>query len=77
MMAKTTQMETRRYISLYFTQLKGTKPLLRGADLIQMGIKPGPSIKKTLTNLLKARLDERVVTRQDEMEYISSAQGVE
>ena len=77
MMAKTTQMETRRYISLYFTQLKDTKPLLRGVDLIQMGIKPGPFIKKTLTNLLKARLDEQVITRQDEMEYISKAQGVE
>jgi tRNA nucleotidyltransferase (CCA-adding enzyme) len=77
MMAKTTQMETRRYISVYFTQLKDMKPLLRGADLIQMGIKPGPSIKTTLTNLLKARLDEQVITRQDEMEYISKTQGME
>jgi tRNA nucleotidyltransferase (CCA-adding enzyme) len=76
MMAKTTQMATRRYISLYFTQLKDTKPLLGGADLIRMGIKPGPSIKKTLDNLLKARLDEKVITRQDEMEYISKAQGM-
>jgi tRNA nucleotidyltransferase (CCA-adding enzyme) len=65
-------METRRYISLYFTQLKVTKPLLGGADLIQMGIKPGPSIKKTLTDLLQARLDEQVITRQDEMEYIAN-----
>jgi tRNA nucleotidyltransferase (CCA-adding enzyme) len=77
MMAKTTQMATRRYISLYFTQLKDTKPLLRGADLIRMGIKPGPFIKKTLDDLLKARLDEKVITRQDEMEYISKAQGME
>ena len=77
MMAKTTQVMTRRYISLYFTQLKDTKPLLRGADLIQMGMKSGPSIKKVLTNLLKARLDEQVVTRQDEMEYLSKAQGME
>ncbi len=77
MMAKTTQVETRRYISLYFTQLKDTKPLLGGADLIQMGIKPGPSIKKTLTHLLQARLDEQVTTRQDEMEYISKFQGAE
>jgi tRNA nucleotidyltransferase (CCA-adding enzyme) len=77
MMAKTTQIETRRYISVYFTQLKDTKPLLRGADLIQMGIKPGPSIKTTLTNLLKARLDEQVITRQDEMEYISKTQRME
>jgi tRNA nucleotidyltransferase (CCA-adding enzyme) len=71
MMAKTTQKGTRQYISLYFTQLKNAKPLLKGSDLIQMGIKPGPSIKKTLIDLLKARLDEKVVTSQDEMEYIS------
>jgi tRNA nucleotidyltransferase (CCA-adding enzyme) len=77
MMAKTIQVETRRYISLYFTQLKDTKPLLRGADLIEMGIKPGPSIKTTLSNLLKARLDEQVITRQDEMAYISRTQGTE
>jgi hypothetical protein len=38
-----------------------------------MGIKPGPSIRKTLADLLKARLDEQVITRQDEMEYIAKA----
>lgn len=76
MMAKTTQMATRRYISLYFTQLKDTKPLLKGSDLIRMGIKPGPSIKKTLADLLKARLDEQVVSPQDEMEYISKEHGM-
>jgi len=77
MMAKTTQLTTRRYISLYFTQLKDTKPLLRGTDLIQLGIKSGPFIKKVLNGLLKARLDEQVITRQDEVEYISKAQGME
>jgi tRNA nucleotidyltransferase (CCA-adding enzyme) len=77
MMAKTTQSTTRRYISLYFTQLKDTKPYLKGRDLVQMGIKPGPSIRKTLADLLKARLDEQVLTRQDEMEYISKAHGME
>ena len=74
MMAKTTQVNTRRYISMYFTQLKDTKPLLKGTDLIQMGMESGPSIKKTLKGLLEARLDEQVTTRQDEMEYISKAQ---
>jgi tRNA nucleotidyltransferase (CCA-adding enzyme) len=77
MMAKTTQVTTRRYISLYFTQLKDTKPLLRGTDLIQMGMKSGPSIKKALSGLLKARLDEQVITRQDEMEFVLKAQGME
>ena len=77
MMAKTSQMATRRYISLYFTQLKDTKPLLKGRDLIQMGIRPGPAIRKTLADLLKARLDEQVISRQDEMEYITKAHGME
>lgn len=71
MMAKTTQNETRRFISLYFTQLKDTKPLLKGSDLIEMGIKPGPVIKKILNELLIARLDEKVITREDELRYIS------
>jgi tRNA nucleotidyltransferase (CCA-adding enzyme) len=77
MMAKTTQITTRRYISLYFTQLKDTKPLLRGTDLIQMGVQPGPFIKKVLKGLLKARLDEQVITRQDEVEYLSKSLGME
>jgi tRNA nucleotidyltransferase (CCA-adding enzyme) len=77
MMAKTTQVATRRYISLYFTQLKDTKPILRGKDLIQMGMGSGPSIKRALTGLLKARLDEQVISRQDEMEYVLKAQGME
>jgi tRNA nucleotidyltransferase (CCA-adding enzyme) len=77
MMAKTTQVATRRYISLYFTQLKDTKTLLKGADLIQLGMKSGPSIKMALSGLLRARLDEQVVTRQDEMEYVAKAQGTE
>jgi tRNA nucleotidyltransferase (CCA-adding enzyme) len=76
MMAKTTQTATRRYISLYFTQLKDTKPILRGADLIQMGFKPGPSIRKRLDDLLKARLDEQVMTRQDELQYVNRSMTV-
>lgn len=77
MMAKTTQMATRRYLSLYFTQLKDTKPLLRGADLVRMGLKPGPIIGKRLDDLLKARLDELVVTRQDEIQFVNRLMGIE
>ena len=71
MMAKSTQVVTRRHISLYFTQLKDAKPLLKGADLIRMGIEPGPSIRKHLAKLLKAKLDQQVITREDEMDFVS------
>lgn len=75
MMAKTTQIETRRYISLYFTQLKDMKPILKGGDLVRMGIKPGPHIRKGLEDLLKARLDEQIFTREDEVQYITRIFG--
>jgi tRNA nucleotidyltransferase (CCA-adding enzyme) len=75
MMGKTTQPTTRRSISLYFTQLKDTKPLLRGSDLIQLGMKPGPLIKKSLEKLRKARLDEEVKTREDEIKYLMETGG--
>ncbi len=75
MMAKTTQATTRRYISLYFTQLKDTRPLLKGSDLIELGIKPGPSIKKSLEELRKARLDEEVKSREDEIKFLLESGG--
>lgn len=75
MMAKTTQATTRRYISLYFTQLKDTRPLLKGSDLIQLGIKPGPLIKRSLEELRKARLDEEVKTREDEIKFVLESGG--
>jgi len=77
MMAKTNQTTTRRHISLYFTQLKDVRPLLKGADLVGMGMKPGPFIKRTLANLLKAKLDEQVMTQQDELEFVSKERTVE
>jgi hypothetical protein len=40
-------------------------------------MKPGPFIKKTLANLLKARLDEQVATQQDELEFVSKERAVE
>ena len=76
MMATTTQMATQRYISLYFTQLKDMKPILKGVDLVNMGFQPSPLIKKKLDDLLKARLDEQVITRQDELDYLSRVHGV-
>ncbi len=77
MMAKTSQTVTRRYLSLYFTQLKDVKTILKGIDLIRMGVTPGPSIRKTLDALLKARLDEQVETIEDERSYVAKMSTLE
>ncbi len=70
MMAKTTRKETKQWISLFFTTLRGLKPLLKGKDLIRLGVRPGPIMKEILADLLRARLDRRIKTRDDEVDYV-------
>jgi tRNA nucleotidyltransferase (CCA-adding enzyme) len=57
---------TQRRVSRFITRLRGCETALRGADLLQMGMEPGPQIKDCLTRLLDARLDGIVRTRAHE-----------
>ena len=70
MMAKTTKKEAKQWISLFFTTLRGQKPLLKGRDLIRLGFRPGPIMREILADLLRARLDRRIKTRDDEVDYV-------
>jgi tRNA nucleotidyltransferase (CCA-adding enzyme) len=70
MMAKTTKRETKQWISLFFTTLQEQQPLLKGRDLIRLGVRPGPIMKEILADLLRARLDRRIKTRDDEVDYV-------
>jgi tRNA nucleotidyltransferase (CCA-adding enzyme) len=74
-MAKSKSQKAKRNISTYFTKLKGTKTLLRGRDLKNMGMQPGPLYKEILDTLLKARLEGAVNTREDEMKYVRERFG--
>ena len=56
----------RRHLQLYMDKLRYIKPLLTGNDLIKMGIPPSPRIKEILNQLLDARLDGKVKTREVE-----------
>ena len=66
MMAKTGQEQVRQWISRYITHLRDVQPMLSGNDLELLGIVPGPIYRTILDDLLAARLDERVVTEEDE-----------
>ena len=57
-----------------FTErLANLRPALNGGDLIALGIEPGPRIGRLLTELLRARLDGEVETREDEIEAVRRA----
>jgi hypothetical protein len=70
MMAKSKRESTRKYISHYLTQLRNVRISLRGDDLKTLGIPPGPRYRKLLSELMDARLDGEVKTREDEVEYV-------
>ena len=70
MMARTSQDLVRQWISHYITHLRDVQPLLTGHDLETMGFQPGPVYREILDALLYARLDGRVVSVEDEREFV-------
>ena len=62
----------KRWLSQYFTQWRQIKPILTGNDLKAMGLKPGPIFKTILEELLKARLDGKVKTEEDEKKLVKN-----
>ena len=66
LMAKTKSESVKRRVSAYLTTYQQTKPVLTGADLKAMGLKPGPQFKKILDCLLDARLNGQVTSEAEE-----------
>ena len=60
----------------YLTEYKNIKISLNGNDLLNLGVKKGPDVKKYLDMLLKAKLDNIVNTKDDEIKFIKNECGV-
>jgi tRNA nucleotidyltransferase (CCA-adding enzyme) len=69
-MGKTESEEVKKALSLYFTGLKPTRVSLSGRDLSRMGYAPGPIYSEIFQELLRARLDGKLNSRQEEVEYV-------
>lgn len=50
----------------YLDHLRYVKPLLRGKDLLAIGVPQGPKVGQILHNLRTARLEKRINTRKEE-----------
>ena len=59
----------------YLTVYKNVKISLNGNDLLNLGVKKGPEVKKYLDMLLKAKLDNIVNTKDDEIKFIKNEIG--
>jgi tRNA nucleotidyltransferase (CCA-adding enzyme) len=69
MMAAADQDKVKKAISLYFTNLRRTAISLKGDDLLQMGVAPGPIYREVFQAVLDAKLNGQVKTREEEIEF--------
>jgi tRNA nucleotidyltransferase (CCA-adding enzyme) len=74
-MAKTRSEKIKRSISTFFTKLRDTEVFLKGKDLINMGYKPGRFFKEIFDNILEAKLQGDVSTREEEIEFVKDRFG--
>ncbi len=70
MMAKTTKEQTRRIVSDQIIHYRNVKPLINGAHLKSMGLKPGPVFGEILGYLRDARLDGLTNSVEDEIQLL-------
>lgn len=62
--------KVRKKVHLYLSNLSGTKPSLSGKNLRKMGIPPSRLYNVVLKELLKAKLDGKVDTPEEEIEFV-------
>jgi len=69
MMAAAKQQKVKKAISHFFTDLRRIAITLKGRDLKQMGIEPGPVYREILQAVLDARLDGLLKAETDEYDF--------
>lgn len=56
-------------VSFYITNLRGVNISIQGKDLIDLGMEPGPMFKKIMDDVLEAKLNGKVKTKKDELDF--------
>jgi tRNA nucleotidyltransferase (CCA-adding enzyme) len=69
MLAVAKRKAVKKAISHFFTDLRRMKLSLKGRDLKQMGLKPGPVYRQVMGAVLDARLDGALKSKKDEIEF--------
>jgi tRNA nucleotidyltransferase (CCA-adding enzyme) len=69
LMATTNVEGVKRSISQFITHLRYVRVDIKGKDLKNLGIKPGPIYREILESTLDAKLDGRLVSRSEEIQY--------
>lgn len=69
-MAKTHSEEVRRSVSNFITHAENLAPTVTGQDIKALGLKEGPVYGEILEALKKAKIDEGIATKEDELAFV-------
>ncbi|MCG8640646.1 MAG: CBS domain-containing protein [Desulfobacterales bacterium] len=69
MMALTGNEKIRKDISNFYTRHRDIRPVIKGKDLLEIGLKPGPVFTRILNQVVNAKLDDRLKTRKEELDF--------
>jgi tRNA nucleotidyltransferase (CCA-adding enzyme) len=72
LMARSKHPDIKRYISLYFTQLKNVRHQVRGQDLLELGYPPGPAYKEIFDAVLERKFVGELRTKAEEIDFVRS-----
>ncbi len=72
MMAASKREAVKKAISYFITGLKDIRVSVSGKDIKKMGVAPGPIYRQILRAVLKAKLNGKLKTRKDELDFIRS-----
>ncbi len=67
LMALARKNQVKKAVSNYVTKLRYTRPELTGNDLMALGYRPGPEFRMIFNDLLDARLDDQINSREEEI----------
>ena len=71
-MARIEEQEYTQLIATYIRDLRGIKLEINGDDVVKLGMKQGPEVRELLDDVLKARLDGRAPTREEQLKLASA-----
>lgn len=59
-------------VDLFLKELKNIKIQITGSDLINLGLKPSPMFNKIFNEILQEKLNGKIKTKEDELDYAKS-----
>ncbi|MCW7754196.1 CBS domain-containing protein [Desulfobotulus sp. H1] len=71
MMAAADSNRTRKAIAHFLSRLRSVRPEIQGRDLKNLGLPPGPRYKKILIQVLDAKLNGLLQTKEDETAFVA------